>query len=87
VSGPRFETTVEELAVDGQLLDPGAREALTDALRRRLGELVAERGLPGGMGAPAERTAATASLRLPAGSRADLLGAELAEALYRELGR
>ena len=84
MSGQRVEIAIDELVVDG--LDSGARHAVADAVRRRLGELVAERGLPAGVAARAARGTVSAELPGPPARRPEALGAELAEALYRGLG-
>jgi hypothetical protein len=84
MTGRRIEITVDELVLDG--LAPPARGTVAEALRRRLGELVAERGLPSGPTEAAAGGTAAADLHVPASSRAEVLGAELAEALYRRLG-
>jgi hypothetical protein len=85
VSAGQVEIAVDELVVDG--LDPGARAALAEVVQRRLGELVAERGLPAGSAGAPWRQEAFADLRAPVTSRVEVLGVELAEALYRGLGR
>jgi hypothetical protein len=85
VSGGQVKIAVDKLVVDG--IDPGARAALAEVVQRRLGELVAERGLPAGIADAPWRQEAFADLRVPVTSRVEVLGVELAEALYRGLGR
>ncbi len=75
------ELTIERLVLP--VLSLSDQRAVASAVERELSRLVAERGLPPGMGAGDQSiSVAPPVVRVPAGLRPDAIGARVAEAIY-----
>lgn len=86
VSEPRIDLRIDELVLHG--LDPSDRAGLSEVIERELTRLFAERGAPPSLATRGRRFARLehAATEVPAGSRADRIGAQVARTLYENLG-
>lgn len=77
-----------ELLIDSLILYglPADRDAVAAAVERELGRLLAERGVPPGLGAEAAIAVSPPALRVPTGTRSEAIGARVAESIYAGMG-
>ena len=82
VTERRIDLRIEELVLHG--LDPSDRAGLREVIERELARLFAERGAPPSLATRGRRFARLehAATEVPAGSRADRIGAQVARTLY-----
>ncbi len=86
MTGREIELHIGELVLHG--FPPGDREAIADALRGELARLFAQHGLPPSLAAGAEIGHADAgAFDLRSGSRADVVGTQIAGAIHGGLNR
>ncbi len=80
------ELRIEELILQGFVL--AGREHIAAAVERELARLLAERGVPRSLGQGGDMTQVDAgSFILTPDRGSDVIGAELARAIYRGLGK
>lgn len=75
-----IELSIDNIILHGVSAD---RDMVTSAVERELARLLAERGLPSGLGeGDATLGVSPPVVRVPAGLRPDAIGARVAEAIY-----
>ncbi|HEY0083387.1 MAG TPA: hypothetical protein VGB61_11390, partial [Pyrinomonadaceae bacterium] len=82
MTGQRIEIAIEELILHG--IDPSDRDGIRDSIERELERLFSERGVPEPLAAGGKIAQLNnAVIEVQAGSRADAIGALVAQSLYR----
>lgn len=86
MNGGEIDLHIEELVLHG--FPPGDRNAIADALRGELARLFAEHGVPPSLTAGREMAHADAgAFDLRPGTRADVVGVQIAGAIHGGLNR
>ena len=86
MNGGEIDLHIEELVLHG--FPPGDRNAIAEALRVELARLLAQHGVPPSLATGGEMPHADAgAFDLRPGTRADVLGAQIAGAIHGGLNR
>ncbi len=83
MSSPRLEIAIEELILHG--LDPSDRDGIREVIQRELERLFAERGVPPSLAERGSARLEHAGLEVRAGSKAQAIGAQVAQSVYGKL--
>ena len=79
-----IEIAIEELVLHG--LDPSDRDGIREIIQRELERLFREHGVPESLGDGSNVARLEhAGIEVPAGSRADAIGAQVARSLYQQV--
>ena len=83
---PNIEVDIEELVLHG--FPPGDRHRIGEALERELGRLLAERGATSELASGGEVAGLDGgTFSVEQGARPEAIGAQIAHAVFRGLGR